>query len=63
MLGEQRIQLPADTLEVVRVGQRQPLREIRVYPWTVDDDATMRSLIRMGVDGIISNRADLLAAL
>lgn len=34
-----------------------------VYAWTVDDLATMRSLIEAGVDGIISNRADLMQSL
>jgi glycerophosphoryl diester phosphodiesterase len=36
-------------------------RHIAVYAWTVDSLDTMRALAAMGVDGIISNRADLLA--
>lgn len=36
---------------------------IHVFGWTVDDLATMQRLIEAGVDGIISNRVDLLAAL
>jgi glycerophosphoryl diester phosphodiesterase len=34
-----------------------------VLTWTVDDPATMRALKRAGVDGITSNRPDLLAEL
>lgn len=36
---------------------------IRVFAWTVDDLPTLRRLQAMGVAGLISNRADLLAAL
>jgi glycerophosphoryl diester phosphodiesterase len=32
----------------------------QVVTWTVDDAATMRRLSRAGIDGIISNRPDLL---
>jgi glycerophosphoryl diester phosphodiesterase len=34
-----------------------------VLTWTVDDLPTMRALRRVGVDGITSNRPDLLAQL
>ncbi|MFI7001641.1 glycerophosphodiester phosphodiesterase family protein [Nocardia sp. NPDC050175] len=35
-------------------------RGIRVVPWTVDDRATMNAMIDLGVDGLITNRPDLL---
>lgn len=37
--------------------------DLRVYVWTVDEPPLMRKLMADGVDGIISNRPDLLAAL
>jgi glycerophosphoryl diester phosphodiesterase len=33
---------------------------LRVYPWTVDDERLMDYLIELGVDGIISNKPDVL---
>ena len=33
---------------------------LRVYPWTVDDERLMDDLIELGVDGIISNKPDVL---
>lgn len=36
---------------------------LRVVPWTVNDAADMRRLIEMGVDGIISDRPDILLGL
>lgn len=36
---------------------------IRVIPWTVNDEAGMRTLIQMGVDGIITDVPDVLIAL
>lgn len=34
--------------------------ELRVLPYTVDDPPTMRHLVGLGVDGLITNRPDLL---
>lgn len=36
---------------------------LQIYTWTVDDLAEMQRLIAMGIDGITSNRPDLLAQL
>ena len=49
---------------VVRDGSR-PVEALhaggfRIVPWTTNDPAKMRELIRLGVDGIISDRPDLL---
>lgn len=47
------------------LGGEVPLKELqakgfRVVPWTTNAPEKMRALIRMGVDGIISDRPDLL---
>jgi len=36
---------------------------INLYTWTVDDASEMRRLVALGVDGVTSNRPDLLAGL
>jgi glycerophosphoryl diester phosphodiesterase len=36
---------------------------VRVYPWTVNDTSEMRRLLDLGVDGITTDRPDLLRAL
>ncbi len=63
---------PCDALQIpevylgVRVLSRRFLREahkrnLPVHVWTVDDPADMRRLLAMGVDGIQTDRPDLLA--
>ena len=46
---------PYVTAAMVRRAHRLGMR---VIPWTVDDEATMRSLVDAGVDGIITNYPD-----
>jgi glycerophosphoryl diester phosphodiesterase len=36
-------------------------RGMKVFVWTVDDEAEMRSLVGAGVDGIMTDRPDVLA--
>ena len=36
---------------------------IRIHPWTVDDIETMKKLISVGVDAIITNKPDVLAGI
>ena len=38
-------------------------RSMRLIPWTVNDTASMRALIRLGVDGIITDYPNLIAEL
>ena len=44
-------------LNVIQTGSY-----VRVFTWTIDDKPTMEWLIRVGVDGIISNKPKLLAS-
>lgn len=50
---------PFTTAELVDAAHEH---QMRVIPWTVDDQPTMATLIELGVDGIITNRPDLLRA-
>ena len=49
--------VPFTTQELVDAAHAEG---IDVIPWTVDDAATMQSLIDLGVDGLITDRPDLL---
>jgi len=49
--------VPFTTRELVQAAHRAGMK---VIPWTVDDRATMETLIDIGVDGIITDRPDLL---
>ncbi len=51
---------PFTTMDLVRAAHR---RGMRVVPWTVDDRPTMIALLDLGVDGLITNRPDVLRAL
>jgi len=51
--------LPVATARVVRALRR---RGLAVFVWTVDDEAEMRRLLAAGVDGIMTDRPDRLAA-
>ena len=48
--------VPFTTTELVRAAHR---RGMEVVPWTVNDPATVQSLIDVGVDGIITDRPDI----
>ena|SRR5215213_4532906 len=44
-----------------RVGPGAHERELRVDVWTIDDEPDMRRLLGFGVDGIMTDRPDILA--
>ncbi len=50
-----------DALTADAVAKAHAL-DLRVVPWTVNDESDIQSLLAMGVDGIISDRPDLALA-
>ena len=53
------------SIEVLTHGLVQAARgrNLRVHAWTINDEAAMRRLIELGVDGIMTDRPDRLLAL
>lgn len=51
---------PRDDLVSGDFVSRAHAAGLRVVPWTVDEPALMKHLIRLGVDGLITNRPDVL---
>ncbi|WP_107473936.1 glycerophosphodiester phosphodiesterase [Streptomyces sp. TP-A0874] len=54
--------IDADYVKAVHRFRGPHHAPLEVYTWTVDDGPTARSLARYGVDGIISNSADVVRA-
>ena len=52
--------IPIVTPRLVRAAHRQ---DLRVDVWTIDDEADIRRLLSYGVDGIMTDRPDVLARL
>ncbi|MFI6218820.1 glycerophosphodiester phosphodiesterase family protein [Nocardia brasiliensis] len=51
---------PFTTADLVDAAHRHGMR---VIPWTVDDRPTVTALLDLGIDGLITNRPDLLRAI
>ncbi|MGX1771043.1 glycerophosphodiester phosphodiesterase family protein [Nocardia brasiliensis] len=51
---------PFTTADLVDAAHQHGMR---VIPWTVDDRPTMTALLDLGIDGLITNRPDLLRAI
>jgi glycerophosphoryl diester phosphodiesterase len=51
--------MPLITPELLRIAT---LHGVAVLVWTIDDEAEMRTLLQAGVDGIMTDRPDVLRA-
>ena len=51
--------LPVTTRSLVRKAH---LAGLQVHVWTIDDPSEMRQLIALGVDGLMTDRTDILKA-
>src|SRR3990172_12167278 len=65
--GYQSIQPPCDPAESMNIPimterfiRQAHAKNIKVEPWTVDDPELMKQYIEWGVDGIITDRPDLM---
>jgi len=36
--------------------KRAHKHDIKIYPWTIDNPKTAKKLIKLGVDGIVTNK-------
>ena len=66
-IGYQALQVPprAGRLTVIDENfvRAAHARSLHVHAWTIDDAAEMRELVALGVDGLMSDRPDLLLAI
>lgn len=51
------VRLPVLTRHLLSVAKK---RDMRIHVWTIDEETQMNELIDFGVDGIVSNRIDVL---
>ena len=59
-IGKTSIIKPDKKITTKRKNQKKHKRGKLVIPWTVDDPEEMKTLLEYGVDGIVSNRPDIL---
>ena len=54
-LPDRRGEMLLATLDIIAMARQ---RQLKVHVWTVNDEVRMRELLRLGVDGIITDRPD-----